>query len=88
MNTRDDGGPAFSEPWTNDGDLNCTAPDGQLVPPGYTVQMRGMSLRDYFAATALQGMLAGWPVDAKAPEEKIAARCYSFADAMLAARQS
>lgn len=44
----------------------------------------GMSLRDYFAAKALQGMLSGdlnWSVD-HAPKE-----AYRFADAMLEARK-
>ncbi|MDT6922743.1 hypothetical protein [Pseudomonas atacamensis] len=44
-----------------------------------------MTLRDYFAAKALQGMLAGdrdWSVD-YAPKE-----AYRFADAMLAARSA
>lgn len=48
-------------------------------------QLSGMTLRDYFAAKALQGMLAG---DAEwiASEDVAATRAYKMADAMLAAR--
>ena len=47
----------------------------------------GMSLRDYFAAKALHGMLAG-PMHSKSGDD-IYARCaYDLADAMLAARKA
>ena len=51
----------------------------------------GMTLRDFFAAKALQGMLAAgnqWSVNDKAVSttETYAATAYDFADAMLAAR--
>ncbi|MGP5236414.1 hypothetical protein [Pseudomonas helleri] len=50
-------------------------------------QLSGMTLRDYFAAKALQGMLAG---DAEwiASEDVAATRAYAMADAMLAARSA
>ncbi|WP_223528322.1 hypothetical protein [Pseudomonas sp. A-RE-23] len=50
-------------------------------------QLSGMNLRDYFAAKALQGMLAG---DAEwiASEGVAATRAYKMADAMLAARSA
>ena len=60
-----------------------------------------MSLRDYFAAQALCGLLnksQNTPCACTAPEdvateradvaERIAAACYRFADAMLAARKA
>lgn len=53
MSAPDDGGPAFPSQWTNDDGMNATAPDGQLVPPGGTVPLIGMSLREYFAAKAM-----------------------------------
>jgi hypothetical protein len=50
----------------------------------------GMTLRDYFAGQALGGQLAFSPSDPfkkyHQPEE-VAAACYRFADAMLAARK-
>jgi hypothetical protein len=45
--------PAFPGSFTNDGDQNVTAPDGQIVPPGATVQYAGMTLRDFIAAQVL-----------------------------------
>lgn len=45
----------------------------------------GMTLRDYFAAKALQGQVAHWNDTSDA--DLLAARCYSFADAMLKARE-
>jgi hypothetical protein len=47
-------------------------------------QGRGMTLRDYFAAKAMQGMLA----DPSTPEiMDIAGAAYEVADAMLKARE-
>lgn len=48
------------------------------------IGQRGMSLRDWFAGQALAGQLAA-EIDGMAWEEdKLAARCYRFADAMIA----
>lgn len=49
----------------------------------------GMTLRDYFAAKAMQAELSGWHhpnADVMIEEDKIAKRAYLMADAMLAAR--
>jgi hypothetical protein len=49
---------------------------------------RGMSLRDYFAAHAMQGMLAscmGWT---DAEQERMARTSYMMADKMLIERES
>jgi hypothetical protein len=52
---------------------------------------KGMSLRDYFAAAALQGYLAGRNINALDCSfytcERAAKSCYGYADAMLAARK-
>lgn len=45
----------------------------------------GMSLRDYFAAKAMQGMMADHTRDAY-PQE-IASHAYKLADAMMEARE-
>jgi hypothetical protein len=45
-----------------------------------------MSLRDYFAAAALQGYIASWPEEVTIRTDTIAMSCYKFADAMLAER--
>lgn len=74
--SKETGGPAFP--------LQSIGPD---FPPGYS----GMTLRDYFAAKALSGMLADPAVGTshKSPQEGAAALanvCYMLADAMLAER--
>jgi len=43
----------------------------------------GMSLRDYFAAKAMQGLLAGG-----ATTEQVLKYSYQYADAMLKAREA
>ena len=45
----------------------------------------GMSLRDYFAAKAVQGLLAS---EVNAPLNVFAIRAYAVADAMLEARHA
>lgn len=62
----------------------------KAVPENYF----GMTLRDYFAAKAMQGMLADPLTRESCPEGKqdkwirsFANACYNFADAMLEARE-
>jgi hypothetical protein len=62
------------------------------IPHGVelVVEQGGMTLRDYFAAKALQGICVnsgrnGYELDR---EEQIAARAYLLADAMLKAREA
>ena len=64
--TKDTSGPAFPTPRYERGDM-------------YSL---GMTLRDYLAAKAMQGLL-----DAAMAECEIAKAAYAMADAMLAARQ-
>lgn len=52
----------------------------------------GMTLRDYFAAKAMQGWIASFPADACHPSvsgicDKVAKQSYELADAMLKARE-
>ena len=56
--------------------------EGMLVPYRQT----GMTLRDYFAAKAMQGLLAGKLNTTNMMT--IASECYMMADTMLKARQS
>ena len=51
---------------------------------GVTPYNPGMTLRDYFAAAALQGMLS--EPSLKATPEEFASKSYELADAMLKAR--
>ena len=60
---------------------------GEVIKPGYQVQYGGMTIRDYFAAVAMQGDLSnsstkfneGWM-------KGLAKGAYEIADAMLEAR--
>jgi hypothetical protein len=72
MSNTNTGGPAFP--------VNQQLPEGManLTPE------TGMTLRDYFAAKAMQGLLAG---TLKSSDLSLIARdCYQMADAMLKAR--
>jgi len=70
IDTSKDGGPAFPCEWDYIGTSRASA--------------NGMSLRDYFAAKALAGMLADSEV--KATREDFAERSYALADAMILER--
>jgi hypothetical protein len=75
------GGPAFPHK------LESKTPAGDnlfLVTPG---DEPGMSLRDYFAAKAMQGLVenANWR---GMPEDALAKAAYDMANAMLKARKS
>jgi hypothetical protein len=79
----DNGGPAFPIPRGQREFWDCEE-DGSP---------NGMTLRDYFAAAALQGLLA-WPGDnvcgnahTNATYDQVAASVFAIADAMLAARK-
>jgi hypothetical protein len=74
MSNTNTGGPAFP--------VNQQLPEGManLTPE------TGMTLRDYFAAKAMQGLLAG---TLKSSDLSLIARdCYQMADAMLKAREA
>ena len=71
MSNKDTGGPAFPGPYADE--------QGNIE---VLWKQQGMTLRDYFAAKALQGM------SAEIDDEVRAARwCYEMADAMLDARK-
>ena len=73
--TPNDGGPAFPCE-----EQNMTSFSGCPV----TIQHSGMTLRDYFAAAALQGMLADTQFNE--PPFESSRIAYKYADAMLAER--
>lgn len=54
-------------------------------PNPHRTDMLGMELRDYFAAKAMQGLLAS---DVYAPMDSFAIRAYAMADAMMEARNA
>jgi hypothetical protein len=50
--------------------------------------MHGMTLRDYFAAKAMQGLLAGITPTTVWSHDEVAETAYNVADAMLRAREA
>ena len=77
------GGAAFPQ-------VNLKDYQGLLIPD----LQKGMTLRDYFAAKAMQGFIAYMGCEAEATDrlggpnnEVIARNAYSYADAMLKARE-
>lgn len=70
--TKNTGGPAFPRPHSE--------------PPHYAQE--GMTLRDYFAAKAMQGILASGNTPKSVTNEEIARESYYLADAMLKARDA
>jgi hypothetical protein len=65
--------------------MNNTNTGGPAFPcPTISIgQHQGMTLRDYFAAKAMQGLM-----DAAMPMPEIAGAAYEMADAMLKAREA
>lgn len=86
MNTNqpnDDSGPAF--PYTTKS--KDQFPDGTVIER--TIGNSGMTLRDYFAAAAMQGILMNYTTEKfGATESEVAKYAYRYADAMLAARKA
>lgn len=71
---KQDGGPAFPQiKWERDD-------DGNLYPD----EKHGMTLRDYFAAKAMQGMCSWGAHDER---RDVASEAYFIADEMLKARE-
>lgn len=58
---------------------------GAAFPEPINSQCGGMSLRDYFAAKAMQGIASAAPHNCVDPRD-VAEDAYQFADAMLAER--
>ena len=75
MTEKNDGGPAFPS-------------EGIKTERGYT-SAPGLSIRDYFAAAALTGMLASETTDSEGTysDSGAAQRAYNLADALLAQRE-
>ena len=68
-----DGGPAFPT---------------LFIEPNYGSGYAGMTLRDYFAAAALQGLLASIQPNQLWSGDDVAVTCYRTADAMIKAREA
>lgn len=81
MTTKTDGGPAFP----GDYDIVLVDPSDKHPPQKIAARQSGMSLRDYFAAKAMQGLAAN-PKAWDMTEEMVAVWAYKAANAMLKAR--
>lgn len=88
MSTIKDGGPAF--PKLESSSIENYNSDWERRDRSVEhVSSEGMSLRDYFAAKVMQGMLAGRDVGSGAITYGWwAGHAYKMADAMLAAREA
>ena len=75
MSNTNTGGPAFPYEYF----------DHQL---SRTRTMAGMSMRDYFAAKAMQGLLAGITPTTVWSHDEAAETAYNVADALLKAREA
>lgn len=79
--SKNDGGAAFPQLSIESGQRDG---HGDLIEP-FTTTQGGMSLREWYAGMALQGILAGNP-DADCGPDGYAADAYLYADAMIDAR--
>jgi hypothetical protein len=78
MQEKYDGGSAFPTPKI------VVNEQGQIT--GFAVDADGMTLRDYFAAKAMQSLIVAYKDDHSVSDE-ISKRAYYYADAMLEARE-
>jgi hypothetical protein len=62
--------------------------DTQAFPNPHRTDMTGMTLRDYFASRAMQGLLASGNLPKTMPDADLAECAYALADAMLKARDA
>jgi hypothetical protein len=70
--------------------MNTNTGGPAFPTPAHNLQNDGMTLRDYFAAKAMQGDISSFSDD-KDPSDVasiIAERAYQIADAMLKAREA
>lgn len=73
----DEGGFAFPT-------SQISAPDGRVLSVGQD----GMSMRDWLAGLALNGMLSAAPFRNDVTYSQVATAAYEWADAMIAARKA
>lgn len=78
MNEQNNGGPAFPQDYDTAMMANLAPSKGAL----------GMTLRDYFAAKAMQGLMASSKMSDDCTPTDVALDAYDVADAMLRAREA
>ena len=85
-NNINDGGPAFALAPTASTMKHHADGGGHVIVTHYGMES-GMSLRDYFAAAALQGFMAAHTSGGCLVDDLYAKYAYDLADAMLKARE-
>lgn len=85
MSELKNGGPASPANIKNNSSCNLVDQFGTEIPPGQTAVYTGMTLRDYFAAKVIQGLLSR-PGIGRHDHDLRAHEAFAVADAMLAAR--
>lgn len=85
MSMINQGGPAYPSSIDNYSEKQTTGFNGEAIEPKTFSAYPGMSLRDYFAAKAMQGWSAN-PIPQDSSIQEVAEWAYRQADAMLAAR--
>lgn len=68
--------------------MGNTNTGGHAFPTSQIADSDGMTLRDYFAAKVVQGMLASGNLPKSVQDEELAVAGYQVADAMLKARDA
>ena len=84
---KDTGGPAYPSIVSNSTENDMIGFEGEVIKPGHQVQYGGMTIRDYFAAAVMQGVLSnGNTIFNEGWMKGLARGSYEIADAMLEAR--
>ena len=84
MSNTNTGGPAFPD-WPESAFPSTFQ---SISPEPHQIHRWGMTLRDYFAAKAMQGMFASSLVPQNVTNEELSTEAYNVADAMLKAREA
>jgi hypothetical protein len=91
MNNTKTGGPAFPQAYAHTAVVTKMYESGELTAGQLkqaSSQLAGMTLRDYFAAKAMQSYIADSNWRAESPNAETARAAYMVADAMLKAREA
>ena len=75
--------PAFPVNFANDTEWSMEDPFGRTIPEHSNSQYVGITKRDYFAAAALQGMMANSNLPKSVKDSHLAAAAFNVADAMI-----
>ena len=70
----------------NDGGMAFPRAGGTMPNGNRDWPENGMTLRDYFAAKAMQGLLSAGQAELDAPDDRLANWAYVLADAMIKAK--